>query len=115
MLNLNLLQTQFQIGAFEFSLVPDYSSLDLIKALSDATKLLQKYITVLISSFWLRATLCPTIVLTALFTLFKDSTSWRSIFSPALLFPVPLCEETFDLWFELFSERVQIWGAVTAS
>ena len=44
MLNLNFLQTQFQIGAFEFSLVPDYSSLDLIKALSDATKLLQKYI-----------------------------------------------------------------------
>ena len=56
-----------------------------------------------------------TIVLTASFTLLKDLTSRRSIVSPALLFPVPVCEDTFDIWFELFSERVQIWGVLTTS
>ena len=38
-----------------------------------------------------------TIVLTASFTLLKDLTSRRSIVSPALLFPVPVYEETFDI------------------
>ena len=37
------------------------------------------------------------------------------IVSLACIFPVPLCEKTVDLWFELFSERVQIRAVLTAS
>ena len=96
MFNLNFLQTQFQIGPFEFSLMPGYCSLDL-RILAMILNFYKNAYPYQSRHFDLEQHFAQRFFLTASFKFFKDSISWRSTVSPALLFPVPLCEETFDL------------------